>query len=151
MSDQKIFISIILIFVIFLMGLFYFYPPAEEEKLQIEENALTNMEIETLQTEILQEGEGEGAKNGDTVTVHYTGLLTDGTKFDSSLDRGEPFSFTLGAGRVIVGWDQGIVGMKIGEKRKLIIPPSFGYGETAVGSIPANSTLIFEVELLEIN
>lgn len=151
MSDKNIFISIILIFVIFLIGLFHFYPPAKEEKLQIEENSLANMEIETLQTEILQEGEGEGAKNGDTITVHYTGALEDGTKFDSSLDRGKPFTFTLGVGDVIIGWDQGIIGMKEGEKRKLTIPPSFGYGENAVGSIPANSTLIFEVELIEIN
>jgi FKBP-type peptidyl-prolyl cis-trans isomerase len=76
--------------------------------------------------------------------------LTDGTKFDSSLDRNQPFSFVLGAGRVIQGWDQGVRGMKAGEKRKLTIPPDLGYGSSAVGPIPANSTLIFEVELLSI-
>lgn len=101
-----------------------------------------------FKTEILKEGTGEGAKKGDTVSVHYTGTLEDGTKFDSSLDRGMPFEFTLGAGQVIRGWDEGIVGMKIGERRKLIISPEFGYGATGIGPIPPNATLIFEVELL---
>jgi FKBP-type peptidyl-prolyl cis-trans isomerase len=103
-----------------------------------------------LKIEILKEGTGEEIQNGRTATVHYTGTLTDGTKFDSSLDRNQPFSFVLGAGRVIQGWDQGVRGMKAGEKRKLTIPPDLGYGSSAVGPIPANSTLIFEVELLSI-
>ncbi len=105
-----------------------------------------------LQTEILQEGTGAEAINGNTVSVHYTGLLEDGTKFDSSLDRGQPFSFTLGSGQVIKGWDLGVLGMKVGEKRKLTIPSELGYGERGAGaSIPPNATLIFEVELLGIN
>ena len=95
-------------------------------------------------------GKGTEATTGKTVTVHYTGTLTDGTKFDSSVDRKEPFTFTLGAGQVIKGWDQGIVGMKVGGKRKLTIPPELAYGNNAVGAIPANSTLIFDVELLEV-
>ncbi len=104
-----------------------------------------------LKIEILAEGTGEGAKNGDDIIVHYTGWLTDGTKFDSSLDRGAPFSFVLGQGRVIQGWDQGMLGIKIGEKRKLTIPSELGYGEQGAGaSIPPNATLVFEVELLEI-
>lgn len=95
-------------------------------------------------------GKGEEAYSNSYVTVHYVGRLTNGTKFDSSRDRGRPFEFTLGAGEVIKGWDKGIKGMKVGGKRKLIIPPELGYGAKAVGSIPANATLIFEVELLKV-
>lgn len=104
-----------------------------------------------LKMEVLKEGTGQEAKDGDVIVVHYVGMLEDGTKFDSSLDRGTPFVFTLGAGRVIKGWDQGVLGMRVGEKRKLTIAPEFGYGETGVpGAIPSNATLIFEVELLEV-
>jgi FKBP-type peptidyl-prolyl cis-trans isomerase len=102
-----------------------------------------------LQIEDLQVGTGAEAKSGQTVSVHYTGTLTNGTKFDSSKDRGKPFQFPLGAGRVIKGWDQGVAGMKVGGIRKLTIPPHLGYGERgAAGVIPPNATLIFEVELL---
>ena len=103
-----------------------------------------------LITEDVVIGTGDEAKQGDSVSVHYTGTFTDGNKFDSSVDRGTPFNFTLGAGNVIKGWDLGVVGMKVGGKRKLTIPPSLAYGDQATGPIPANSTLIFEVELLEI-
>jgi hypothetical protein len=109
-------------------------------------------EIEGLKIEILKEGNGIKAENGKTISVHYTGVLEDGTKFDSSLDRREPFSFKLGAGQVIKGWDLGILGMEVGEKRKLTISPELGYGERGAGGvIPPNSTLIFEVELLNVN
>jgi FKBP-type peptidyl-prolyl cis-trans isomerase len=96
-------------------------------------------------------GTGATAVAGNTVKVHYTGFLTTGEKFDSSHDRGEPFSFPLGAGQVIKGWDEGVVGMKVGGQRQLRIPPQLGYGAAgAGGAIPPNATLIFDVELLEV-
>ena len=97
------------------------------------------------------EGEGDEANAGQTVTVNYTGTLEDGTQFDTSIGRA-PFSFPLGAGRVIKGWDEGVAGMKVGGKRKLTIPPELGYGSRGAGNvIPANATLLFEVELLKVN
>jgi FKBP-type peptidyl-prolyl cis-trans isomerase len=104
----------------------------------------------TLGIEDLVVGTGATAAVGDTVSVHYIGTLTNGTKFDSSYDRGQPFSFRIGAGQVIAGWDQGVPGMKVGGKRRLTIPPSLGYGNQAYGPIPANSTLVFDIELLSI-
>jgi FKBP-type peptidyl-prolyl cis-trans isomerase len=97
-----------------------------------------------------QVGTGAVAEPGKNVSVHYTGWLMNGTKFDSSRDRGQPFSFPLGAGRVIKGWDEGVAGMRVGGKRTLIIPPDLAYGSRATGPIPANSTLKFEVELLDV-
>lgn len=97
-------------------------------------------------------GEGDEAIVGQTVEVHYTGWLTDGTKFDSSHDRDDTFSFKLGAGQVIQGWDQGVAGMKVGGARKLTIPPGLGYGEAGAGSvIPPNATLVFKVELISVS
>ena len=105
-----------------------------------------------LEIETIVEGSGVESKVGDSLTVHYTGMLEDGTKFDSSVDRGTPFNFILGIGQVIEGWEKGMEGMKVGEKRKLTIQPEYAYGERGVpGVIPPNATLIFEVELLEIN
>jgi FKBP-type peptidyl-prolyl cis-trans isomerase FkpA len=104
-----------------------------------------------LQYEDVQEGTGTAAKAGDSVSVHYTGWLTNGEKFDSSHDRRSPFSFKLGAGKVIKGWDEGVAGMKPGGKRKLTIPAALGYGARGAGGvIPPNAELIFEVELLKI-
>ena len=103
----------------------------------------------SLQVEDLVVGDGVEAQSGKEITVHYTGWLTDGTQFDSSIDRKQPLSIVLGVGQVIKGWDQGIEGMKIGGKRKLTIPPELAYGNRAVGGvIRKNATLVFEVELL---
>lgn len=103
-----------------------------------------------LLIEDLVVGRGQAVKEGDTVVMHYTGLLEDGTKFDSSHDRNEPFETKIGVGYVIKGWDMGVPGMKIGGKRKLTIPHQLGYGKYGVGEIPGFATLIFEVELLKI-
>lgn len=110
-----------------------------------------NESVTELKIEDIKVGSGEEAVTGKRVSVNYLGTLTDGTKFDSSYDRGTPFSFNLGAGEVIKGWDQGVVGMKIGGKRKLTIPSSLAYGDQGIpGEIPGGATLIFEVELLKV-
>jgi ketosteroid isomerase-like protein len=103
-----------------------------------------------LQYADIVEGNGPSPAPGQIAVVHYTGTLEDGSKFDSSVDRGQPFEFPVGAGRVIKGWDEGVASMKVGGKRQLIIPPALGYGARGIGPIPPNATLIFEVELLEV-
>ena len=108
--------------------------------------AATELKIEDVKV-----GTGAEAVVGKLVSVHYTGTLTDGKKFDSSVDKGEPFRFPLGAGQVILGWEKGILGMKVGGKRKLTIPPSLGYAEREIaGLVPPNSTLLFDVELVAV-
>lgn len=109
-----------------------------------------NVEQPSFEVSEVSVGTGEIAEPGDTVSAHYVGTLTDGRVFDSSRDRGEPITFTLGIGQVIRGWDEGIQGMRAGGKRVLTISPEYAYGSQAVGSIPANSTLIFEVELVDV-
>ena len=114
----------------------------------MQETITTDSGLQYVEVEV---GAGDEAVAGKKVRVHYTGTLENGSKFDSSVDRGEPFEFPLGAGMVIAGWEEGIAGMKVGGKRKLIIPSELGYGEHGAGSsIPPNSTLIFDVELIEI-
>ena len=110
------------------------------------------MANQPLQIEKLTAGTGPQPKKGQTVTVHYTGWFTDGGKFDSSVDRDEPFAFALGLGQVIAGWDAGVATMVVGDKVKLTIPPEMAYGRAGYpGAIPPNATLIFEVELLAID
>jgi len=120
----------------------------EKDKNKVKEKKVGDA---VLKYEDLKEGNGDEAKKGNTVEVHYTGWLTNGKKFDSSVDRGQPFSFKLGARQVIKGWDEGVAGMKVGGKRKLTIPPELGYGADGAGNvIPPNATLVFEVELLKV-
>ena len=146
---MKKIILIIIILVAVIFGLFLLSQNSRKNKIKEEVKLNDN---QNLKIEVLKEGAGEGAKNGDRVTVHYVGTLEDGTKFDSSVDRGQPFVFTLGIGQVIKGWDLGVLNMKVGEKRKLVIPSELGYGDigTPGGPIPPKATLIFEVELLNI-
>jgi FKBP-type peptidyl-prolyl cis-trans isomerase len=125
-------------------------PAAETQTTEQEGEKI--MEVKELVIEDIVVGSGEETKEGDTVQVHYTGTFMDGTKFDSSLDRGEPFKFSLGEGKVIKGWDIGVQGMKVGGKRKLTIPPQFAYGERGAGDvIPPDTTLVFEIDLLAVN
>jgi FKBP-type peptidyl-prolyl cis-trans isomerase len=119
--------------------------------LTLSKDAKTITTSSGLKYTVLKAGKGATPKKGQTVFVHYTGTLTNGTKFDSSRDRGQPFSFPVGEGRVIPGWDEALSAMKVGERRKLTIPPNLAYGAAGAGGvIPPNATLIFDVELLKI-
>ncbi len=148
-------------FVFVLFAWLYFFSPNDvnESGEDLDNNGKevvnnNDIEFQELKIEDIEDGSGEErAGDGDTVTVHYTGFFEDGTIFDSSIDRDSPFTFTIGEGMVIRGWEEGLIGMMVGGKRKLIIPPHMAYGEygTMDGSIPPNAILVFEIELLEIN
>jgi len=129
-------------------------PTAQPQKESQTTTTNSNNEKKPMELEIKTTKEGTGTrviKSGDTISVHYTGKLTDGTKFDSSVDRGTPFEFTIGQGMVIQGWEKGFLGAKVGEKRTLTIPSEMGYGARGAGaSIPPNATLIFDVEVMAI-
>ncbi len=144
---------IIIATLIIIVSIFYFslQDKPQEQDIANTDSESNVFEIQGMKVEVLKEGSGEGIKNNDIATVHYTGWLENGIKFDSSIDKSMPFSFAVGTGYVIKGWDLGILGMKVGEKRKLTIPSELGYGEGGAGSvIPAGAALIFEVELLNI-
>ena len=142
---QQMIYGAIGIIVLLLIGVFAITRFSNSDDTQSAQPTPTDLVIEDLSV-----GAGEAAQSGDTVSVHYTGWLTDGTQFDSSYDRGQPFTFQLGTGGVIQGWDQGVAGMQVGGKRQLTIPPDLAYGPSGRGVIPPNATLIFEVELVEI-
>jgi FKBP-type peptidyl-prolyl cis-trans isomerase len=145
--NQRIAIIAVVILIIAAVAFFLLRQPAPQA------TATPDMVKTTsgLQYQDLVVGSGAEAKAGDIVSVHYTGWLQDGTKFDSSLDRGKPIEFILGTGAVIKGWDEGLAGMKVGGKRKLVIPPELGYGPNGSPPvIPANAVLIFEVELVDV-
>jgi len=144
-------IVIIIILIIVAVGVYFMVQPKQNPEPQNVQTS-DNYNIQEMKVEILKQGTGEGAKAGDNIEVHYVGTLLNGTKFDSSVDRNQPFPYTLGQNRVIQGWELGLLGMKIGEKRKLTIPPELAYG--AAGRppvIPQSATLIFEIEMLKIN
>lgn len=141
-------ISVLFIFAYFIFGLNGTQNIAQT--LQPTPQSQTANTTDKLQITDEKIGTGSAVKKGDTIEINYVGTLADGTKFDASADHGGPFTTQIGVGQVIKGWDEGVIGMKIGGKRKLIIPPSLGYGSQAMGSIPPNSTLIFEVQLVTI-
>jgi FKBP-type peptidyl-prolyl cis-trans isomerase len=149
-------ITFIVIAVAFISGGMWYDKRLDEKTAEkiAKEQAQMKQEQERIMASFIKEevvvGKGAEAGNGDRLVVNYEGMLEDGTKFDSSYERGQPFEFVLGAGQVIPGWDLGLLGMRVGGKRNLTIPPELGYGSKANGPIPPNSTLKFTVELLEI-
>lgn len=143
---------IIVIIILTVAAIFFYF--SKGNKYQKESDTITTVDskqkVSDLVIEDIVVGTGTEATAGKKVTVNYKGTLTNGTQFDSSYDRGEPFSFVLGAGDVIKGWDDGVAGMLVGGSRKLTIAPNLAYGDRSVGQIPGNSTLLFEVELLKV-
>ena len=147
--NQKKWVAVII--AIFVVGFFFVFGQGLISLFTDGDIKSTNMQQPELLVEDTLVGTGEEAKSGDRVTVHYTGRFVDGEVFDSSLVRKEPFQFVLGVGQVIKGWDDGVVGMKVGGKRILSVPPELGYGMSDYGPIAGGSTLIFEVELLKVD
>lgn len=158
MKRRKRNITIITIIIILGLAVFLMYlgnsanikVVDEVDGMDTNTNIMTEKNTNGFLVEDLKVGEGKEAKKGDIVSVHYTGTFQDGTKFDSSLDRNIPFDFEIGVGSVIQGWDEGVPGMRVGGKRKLTIPSEMAYGATGQGIIPANATLLFDIELITI-
>lgn len=140
--DKKVIIIVVIILIVIIAGVYFLFQ---------NENSGNYEMIQGMKVETLKKGTGQPVKTGDMVTVDYVGTLENGVKFDSSIDRNEPFKFTLGQNRVIQGWELGVLGMRVGEKRRLTIPPELGYrSQGAGGVIPPNATLIFEIDMLKI-
>ena len=156
-QGAKFLFFVVPVFLLAIISIFLIFSNrSQEEKDTNNENIYgtdteEDIDFEELQIETLEEGSGKEIEVGDEISANYIGTLKDGTQFDNSYDRGEPFTFVLGIGQVIDGWDQGLVGMKVGEKRRLEIPSYLGYGEYGSGIIPGGAGLIFEVELVSIN
>lgn len=150
--ERKILIIIIVVVIVAVtLGLYFLFAgPSQNSGPLGNQNGNLNSGTSGLKVEISGQGTGAEAKTGDTVTVHYVGSILNGKKFDSSVDRNAPFTFTIGKEMTIKGFELGVLGMKAGEKRKLTIPPELGYGSTAFTLIPANSTLVYDVEMLGI-
>lgn len=140
----------VVLIIFFVIGAGFLGRKSEEKSLPLT-TTIPMTQTQDLKIEDLTVGTGAEATAGATISVNYRGTLVDGTEFDSSYKRNQPFQFVLGAGEVIQGWDQGFVGMKVGGKRHLTIPPNLGYGDRSAGTIPPGSTLIFEVELLSVS
>ena len=155
MNKASIIILVIVLILIAVGVYFLVQPKASTNQGQPQnqnQQTSTSYDIQGMKVEILKQGTGEGAKVGDNIVVNYVGTLTDGTKFDSSIDRNQPFPYTLGQNMVIKGWELGLLGMKVGEKRRLTIPPELAYGpDGRPPVIPQNATLIFEIDMLSIN
>jgi FKBP-type peptidyl-prolyl cis-trans isomerase len=155
MSKNKLITTLMV--VIFILTFYFLTKGQNDSENKVSDSDIIIMptlslsQVTKLEIEDIKVGTGQEVKSGDTVVIHYTGTLEDGTKFDSSYDRDEPFETQIGVGQVIKGWDQGVPGMKVGGKRKLTIPYQLAYGEAGIlGAIPAKATLIFEVELVAI-
>ena len=156
--NKKVLILIIVVVAIIIIGIYFFMnqknPNLSESTASVSGSLqpISTTDIQGMKVETLKEGTGDGAKVGDNIVVNYVGTLLDGTKFDSSIDRNQPFPYTLGQNQVIKGWELGLLGMKVGEKRKLTIPSELAYGDDGRPPvIPAKATLVFEIDMLSIN
>lgn len=153
--NRSTIIFVVSVLIVFLIGIYYIFGlngrPSDKAPVDLSQTQEEKIVIpDNMKVEDVKEGTGSAVKSGDTVLIHYSGYLEDGTKFDNSIDSGQPFETQIGAGSVIKGWDLGVPGMKVGGKRRLTIPPELGYGEAGAGPIPPNSTLIFDLELMGI-
>lgn len=156
--NKLILIAIVAVIIVVLLGLYFIFLSSDKDNgninPQVTDNgsvALKSFEVQGVKVQVLKGGTGAEVKDGNSVTVHYVGTLADGTQFDSSIDTKRPYTFTLGRHSVPAGYELGVLGMKVGEKRKLTVPPELAYGKDGFITIPPNATLIFEVELLKIN
>ncbi len=156
--NRLVLIAIVVVIILLLLGLYFIFLNSNKEDSTIQNkpvntNSTTHriFEVQTVKVEVLKEGKGDEVKDGNSVTVHYVGTLTDGTQFDSSIDTKKPYTFTLGRHSVPPGFELGVLGMKAGEKRKITVPSELAYGKDGFITIPPNAILTYEIELLKIN